>query len=82
VFCISCSSPLDAGVTRLAESLGAQRVICAACLALYAERPESVVQMNVRIPVELDAELREAARESRVPYAKIVRDRLQRVSQV
>lgn len=78
MFCVSCTAPLDAGVVKLAKSLGADRVICAVCLGLYAEREEPWVQMNVRIPRVLDAQLRETAQQTGVPYARIVRDRLQR----
>jgi hypothetical protein len=76
--CISCGSPLDRGVVKLATSLGAERVICAVCLTTYSEREEITVQMNVRIPRDLDAQLREAARMQQQPYARIVRDRLRK----
>lgn len=69
--------PLDPGVIKLAKSLGADRVICAVCLTTYAERDE-LIQMNVRIPRALDTALREAAHSEGVPYAHIVRERLQR----
>lgn len=75
MFCISCSQPLDGGVIKLAKSLNADRVICANCMALYAERAE-LVQMNVRIPVTLDAQLREASEREGRPYARVVRDAL------
>ena len=77
MWCISCDAALDPGVQKLAASLGASRVICAVCLSAYSERTETV-QMNVRIPVDLDTELRESARAARVPYARVVRERLQR----
>ena len=73
--CISCTAPLDAGVEKLAKSLGASRVICSTCLTTYSTESDWV-QMNVRIPRTLDHELRKEANVSGVPYARIVRDRL------